>query len=251
MDIEGILLTASEQGASDIHLVCGEPPVIRVDTGLIRLDHPVLEDKELREQLKVMLNEQQQFTLEEHQDVDLSWATESCRYRVNVHFQRGVPAIAMRTVKTKIPPLDSLNLPPAIAPLAELPRGLVLVTGDTGSGKSTTLASLLQQINTTKSRHIITLEDPVEFASAMSSSTKPLKTSVAIEASRVTIPLRLFVSITFGISNVRDSRIMFCTAGSQSKISTAGTIPPPIFGSKVCEITAFNVLASIERTWDC
>ncbi len=163
MDIEGILLTASEQGASDIHLVCGEPPVIRVDTGLIRLDHAVLQDKELREHLTLMLNAQQQTALDEHQDVDLSWATESCRYRVNVHFQRGVPAIAMRTVKTKIPQLDTLNLPPAIAPLAELPRGLVLVTGDTGSGKSTTLASLLQQINSTKHRHIITLEDPVEY----------------------------------------------------------------------------------------
>jgi len=163
MDIKGILSTAAEQGASDIHLVGGEPPVIRVDTGLIRLDHPVLEAKELYEHLKVMLNDIQLSTFNEHQDVDLSWATECCRYRVNVHMQRGIPAIAMRTVKTKIPALDTLNLPPAIAPLAGLPRGLVLVTGDTGSGKSTTLASLLQQINATQSRHIITLEDPVEY----------------------------------------------------------------------------------------
>jgi twitching motility protein PilT len=163
MDIEGILSAASENGASDIHLVTGEPPVIRVDTGLVRLDQPVLEAKELNELLATMLNDNQQATLDEQKDVDLSWATASCRYRVNVHIQSGTPAIAMRTVKTKIPPLDSLNLPPAIAPLAELPRGLVLVTGDTGSGKSTTLASLLQQINMTKSRHIITLEDPVEY----------------------------------------------------------------------------------------
>jgi twitching motility protein PilT len=163
MDIEFILSSAAEQGASDIHLVTGEPPVIRVDTGLIRIDQSVLEAKELTELLAIMLNDNQQATLNEQQDVDLSWATASCRYRVNVHIQRGVPAIAMRTVKTKIPPLDSLNLPPAIAPLVELPRGLVLVTGDTGSGKSTTLASLLQQINLTKSRHIITLEDPVEY----------------------------------------------------------------------------------------
>ena len=163
MDIETILATASEQGASDIHLVCGEPPVIRVDTGLIRIDHPVLESKDLMAHIGVMLNETQQATFEKMQDVDLSWATSHCRYRVNVHLQRGVPAIAMRTVKTKIPPLDSLNLPPAIAELADLPRGLVLVTGDTGSGKSTTLASLLQKINMTQARHIITLEDPVEY----------------------------------------------------------------------------------------
>ena len=163
MDLKGIFLCASEQGASDIHLVCGEPPVIRVDTGLIRLDYPVLQEKELRNHIASMLNDKQQSTLQEHQDVDLSWATESCRYRVNVHLQRGVPAIAMRTVKTKIPALENLNLPPAIAPLAELPRGLVLVTGDTGSGKSTTLASLLERINVTKRSHIITLEDPVEY----------------------------------------------------------------------------------------
>ncbi len=163
MDIGKILLDASLRGASDIHLVSGEPPVIRVDTGLIRLNYPVLDADELKAHLATMLNERQQETLASQQDVDLSWATPDCRYRINVHIQRGVPAIAMRTVKTSIPPLESLNLPPAIAPLAELPRGLVLVTGDTGSGKSTTLASLLQEINKTKNRHIITLEDPVEY----------------------------------------------------------------------------------------
>ncbi len=163
MDINIILSTASNQGASDIHLVSGEPPVVRVDTGLIRLDQPRIESSELNELLATILNDNQQATLDKQQDVDLSWATSGCRYLVNVHIQRGVPAIAMRTVKTEIPPLDSLTLPPSIAPLAELPRGLVLVTGDTGSGKSTTLASLLQEINLKKNRHIITLEDPVEY----------------------------------------------------------------------------------------
>jgi twitching motility protein PilT len=163
MDIDAILKIASEQGASDIHLVSGEPPVIRVDTGLLRLDMPSLKAEELSKQISAMLNDNQQTSFVTNQDVDLSWATEHCRYRVNVHLQGGVPAIAMRTVKTKIPPLDTLNLPPVIAQLAELPRGLVLVTGDTGSGKSTTLASLLQKINEKKARHIITLEDPVEY----------------------------------------------------------------------------------------
>ncbi len=163
MNIEGILSDASKQGASDIHLISGEPPIIRVDTGLLRLDYPIVDENDLRKQLATMLNENQQATLQSQQDVDLSWATATCRYRVNVHIQRGLHAIAMRTVKTSIPPLETLNLPSAIAPLAELPRGLVLVTGDTGSGKSTTLASLLDRINATKNRHIITLEDPVEY----------------------------------------------------------------------------------------
>ena len=163
MDIEAILEVAFEKGASDIHLVSGEPPIIRVDTGLISLDQPMLASEEMKQQVSTMLSEQQLETLKKHQDVDLSWTSLACRYRVNVHMQRGMLAIAMRTVKTSIPPLESLNLPPAIAPLAELPRGLVLVTGDTGSGKSTTLASLLERINTAKHRHIITLEDPVEY----------------------------------------------------------------------------------------
>ncbi len=163
MDIEGILSCASERGASDIHLVSGEPPVIRVDTGLVRLEYPPLQEDELCNQLGTMLNDKQLSTLQTQQDVDLSWATSSCRYRVNVHIQRGLHAISMRTVKSNIPPLETLNLPPAIAPLAELPRGLVLVTGDTGSGKSTTLASLLDRINSSKNKHIITLEDPVEY----------------------------------------------------------------------------------------
>lgn len=163
MDFNNILSYAMEQGASDIHLVTGEQPMVRVDTELVRTDHAVLTKKDMDAFLSKILNDKQQTTFKENQDVDLSWATENCRYRVNVHSQRGVPAVAMRTVKTKIPALETLNLPSAIAPLAELPRGLVLVTGDTGSGKSTTLASLLSRINATQKRHIMTLEDPVEY----------------------------------------------------------------------------------------
>jgi len=163
MDLDGILTTATQRGASDIHLVSGEPPIIRVDTNLMTLEHPPLLPEEIHEHLLTMLNQYQQVALKENQDVDLSWSTTSSRYRVNVHIQSGNPAIAMRTVKTKVPALESLNLPAVIGPLAELPRGLVLVTGDTGSGKSTTLASLLDRINTTRHRHIITLEDPVEY----------------------------------------------------------------------------------------
>ena len=162
-DFQSILETATRHNASDIHLVSGECPIIRVDTNLCRVDLPVLDSEAMDYIIETMLSETHRNTLRKTQDVDLSWTTDSCRYRVNVHYQRGLPAIAMRTVKTKIPPLESLNLPTAIAPLAQLPRGLVLVTGDTGSGKSTTLASLLERINTSTHRHIITLEDPVEY----------------------------------------------------------------------------------------
>ncbi len=162
-DFQSILETATRHNASDIHLVSGECPIIRVDTNLCRVDLPVLDSEAMDYIIETMLSETHRNTLRKTQDVDLSWTTDSCRYRVNVHYQRGLPAIAMRTVKSKIPPLETLNLPSAIEKLVELPRGLVLVTGDTGSGKSTTLASILNRINATKSRHIITLEDPVEY----------------------------------------------------------------------------------------
>jgi twitching motility protein PilT len=162
-DFQSILETATRHNASDIHLVSGESPIIRVDTNLCRVDLPVLDCEAMDFMIETMLSETHRDTLQKKQDVDLSWATDSCRYRVNVHYQRGLPAIAMRTVKSKIPPLETLNLPAAIESLVDLPRGLVLVTGDTGSGKSTTLASLLNRMNATKSRHIITLEDPVEY----------------------------------------------------------------------------------------
>ena len=135
MNIDRILSIANEQGASDIHLVVGQQPMVRVDTALVRIDQPELTKDDLQTQLNDMLNDTQKDQFQSQQDVDLSWETSQCRYRVNVHMQCGLPAIAMRTVKTVIPPLESLNLPPSIASLAELPRGLVLVTGDTGSGK--------------------------------------------------------------------------------------------------------------------
>ena len=162
-DLQAILDTATRHSASDIHLVAGEPPVIRVDTNLCRVDLPRIDSESMQCILETLLNEAQMETLHEVKDIDLSWATSSSRYRVNVHYQRGTTAIAMRTIKSKIPPLETLNLPASIESLVELPRGLVLVTGDTGSGKSTTLASLLDRINATKSKHIITLEDPVEY----------------------------------------------------------------------------------------
>ncbi|HJN71265.1 MAG: PilT/PilU family type 4a pilus ATPase [Phycisphaerae bacterium] len=162
-DFKSILDTATRHNASDIHLVTGESPIIRVDTNLCRVDLPVLDAEAMEYIIETMLGETHKETLQKTQDVDLSWATDTCRYRVNVHYQRGLPAIAMRTVKSNIPPLETLNLPSAIESLVDLPRGLVLVTGDTGSGKSTTLASLLDRINKTKPSHIITLEDPVEY----------------------------------------------------------------------------------------
>jgi len=165
MQLAEILRTAYDHGASDVHLVAGHVPMMRVNTVMTPMDFPVLTAAGVMDSLKSMTNAEQYARFEEHKDLDFSYEVEGlCRYRVNAHMQRGVCAMALRAIKTKVPPMDALTLPDVISRLTYLPRGLVLVTGDTGSGKSTTLAAMIQAMNDRYRKHIITLEDPVEYA---------------------------------------------------------------------------------------
>ncbi|MCC6322852.1 MAG: type IV pilus twitching motility protein PilT [Phycisphaerales bacterium] len=160
-----ILKTAHENDASDIHLVTGHPPMVRIHQVMTQLDFPVIKPEEARAMLEEMCSKEALARFEQIKDSDFSFqAPGLSRYRVNAHMQRGSVGVAMRTIKTKVPPLNMLNLPEVIARLTYLPRGLVLVTGDTGSGKSTTLAAMIQAMNERYRKHIITLEDPVEYA---------------------------------------------------------------------------------------
>lgn len=164
MELDGILRIAAEQGASDVHLVPGHAPTLRVNTQMTPLDGELVTTAHVEAWIEQITRPHQREQLESTMDVDLSHAVKGLgRYRVNIHRQRGVPAMAMRTINDKVPELASLNLPPIIERLAWLPRGLVLVTGDTGSGKSTTLAAMLSAMNSAVRKHIITLEDPVEY----------------------------------------------------------------------------------------
>ncbi|HRP63606.1 MAG TPA: type IV pilus twitching motility protein PilT [Phycisphaerales bacterium] len=165
MQLTEILRTAFEHGASDIHLVSGHVPMMRVNTVMTPMDYAVLTPAGVLEGVKMMLNEEQLARFMELKDLDFSYQVpELCRYRVNAHMQRNSCALAMRAIKTKVPPMSALTLPEVISRLTYLPRGLVLVTGDTGSGKSTTLAAMIQAMNERYRKHIITLEDPVEYA---------------------------------------------------------------------------------------
>ncbi len=165
MQIDAILRTAAEQDASDIHLVANHPPVMRVNTVMTPMDYPILSPDAVRSTLETMLNEELLESFDAQKDVDFSYEVPGLsRYRVNAHMQRGSVGMALRAIKTKVPPLEKLNLPEVISRLTYLPRGLVLVTGDTGSGKSTTLAAMVQAMNERYRKHIITLEDPVEYA---------------------------------------------------------------------------------------
>ncbi|HYE02967.1 MAG TPA: PilT/PilU family type 4a pilus ATPase, partial [Phycisphaerales bacterium] len=128
------------------------------------MDFPVLTPESTRAMFEEMAQKESRETFERQKDADFSFEAKGmARYRVNAHMQRGAVALAMRMIKTKVPPLAGLNLPEVIARLTYLPRGLVLVTGDTGSGKSTTLAAMIQAMNERYKKHIITLEDPVEY----------------------------------------------------------------------------------------
>ena len=164
MHLDAFLHQADSLSASDIHLVPGHVPMVRVDTVMRGLEAPVLTCTDLEQFVATLTNEEQQERLASHKDLDLSYAVESIgRYRVNIHRQRTGLAIAMRAIRDAVPPLESLNLPQVVQRFAMLPRGLVLVTGDTGSGKSTTLAAVIQAINGHQRKHVITLEDPIEY----------------------------------------------------------------------------------------
>ncbi len=164
MDLHEILRSAYEHDASDVHLIAGHPPFMRVHQVMTPMDYPALTPDEASEMLARMAPPEAQRTFDAQHDADFSYEVpDLARYRVNAHLQKGTVGLALRVIKTKVPPLSALNLPEVIARLTYLPRGLVLVTGDTGSGKSTTLAAMIQAMNERYSKHIITLEDPVEY----------------------------------------------------------------------------------------
>ncbi len=165
MDLHQILKAAYDAGASDVHLVAGNPPVMRVNQVMTVMEkYPVISKEHGRAFFEIMANPDVRATFERQKDADFSYYIEGlARYRVNAHMQRGGLGLAMRMIKTKVPPLAALSLPEVIARLTYLPRGLVLVTGDTGSGKSTTLAAMIEAMNQRYRKHIITLEDPVEY----------------------------------------------------------------------------------------
>ena len=153
-----------ERNASDLHLTVGSPPQLRVDGRLMRTDMEPLTAELTKKLAYSIMNEKQRKKFEETWEVDLSFGIENLsRFRCNVFVQRGNVAAAIRQIPYKIESFQELGLPKVIASLANLPRGLVLVTGPTGSGKSTTLAALIDKVNRERYTHILTVEDPIEY----------------------------------------------------------------------------------------
>jgi len=163
-DFADVLIEVMELGASDLHLTAGSPPMVRKRGQLQPLDYPMLTPQVTRETIYSFLTNDQRKKLENELQVDLSYSIPGrARFRVNAYFQRASLSAAFRLIPTEMPRFESLGLPATIREFTKKPRGFVLVTGPTGSGKSTTLASMIDLINRERHEHIMTVEDPIEF----------------------------------------------------------------------------------------
>jgi twitching motility protein PilT len=153
-----------DRKASDLHITAGAPPVFRVDGEIVRSSEKVVTPEISKQIAYSVLTEEQQKRYENHKELDFSFGIQGLsRFRANVYQQRGVTSIAIRKIPFEILDFQTLGLPPAVKELSEKINGLVLITGPTGSGKSTTLASIIDKINTERAAHVITIEDPIEY----------------------------------------------------------------------------------------
>jgi twitching motility protein PilT len=164
MDITDLLIQTKERNASDLHLTVGSPPTLRLNGRLTRLELPIMGREEMHTMLYDILTDEQKARFEATHDLDFSLELSGVgRFRVNAFLQRLGEGLVLRLIPSKIKTLDELGMPPILKDLAMKDRGLVLVTGPTGSGKSTTLAGMVDHMNNNREDHIITIEDPIEF----------------------------------------------------------------------------------------
>jgi twitching motility protein PilT len=162
--LDELLKRALERGASDIHVVSCHRPIFRIHTELVDAEFDVVGPEQAVALVKEMVGTRRYAQFLRRRDLDFSAEVPGMgRFRVNAHFQRDTVAIAFRAIPSKVPPLAGLNLPPVVSSFTDLPRGLVLVTGETGAGKSTTLAAMIDAMNHKYGYHVITLEDPIEY----------------------------------------------------------------------------------------
>jgi twitching motility protein PilT len=164
LSLQALLKAMTDKGSSDLHVTVGSPPRLRIDGDLVRLQTEPLNATDTKTLCYSVMNDAQKLRFEEDLEIDFSFGIRGmARFRANVYMQQACVAGAFRVVPYQIIPLEDLGLPPVVTELTERPRGLVLCTGPTGSGKSTTLASMIDRINTKLKGHIVTVEDPIEF----------------------------------------------------------------------------------------
>lgn len=171
MKIDELLSKLTIAKASDLLLVDGHPPYLRVGNSLVKQGTKILSPEDVEELITSLVSKEQLEEFKKVKELDFAYEDQGSRYRINLHYQRGNMAATVRRIPKEIPTLDQLNLPKIIKGFTNLERGLVLVTGPTGSGKSTTQAAMINEINSIRQCHIITIEDPIEFV-------HPIKLSV-------------------------------------------------------------------------
>jgi len=164
MDIKELFQIAVKKKASDIHLVAGLQPILRIDGNLIEIkEKKAITNKELEQNIFEMLTKEQKEKFVAERELDLGFELNNSRFRVNLHYERNNVGLVARIISDEMPSLEDLGMPKVITDLLNLKQGLILVTGPTGCGKSTTLAAMINYINTSRRCHIITLEDPIEY----------------------------------------------------------------------------------------
>ena len=167
LSLQALLKAMLDKGASDLHITAGSPPRLRIDNELAKLQTEPLGPVDTKTLCYSVMNDAQKLRFEEDLEIDFSFGIRGlARFRANVYMQQSCVAGAFRIVPYQVIPLENLGMPPVVTELCDRPRGLVLVTGPTGSGKSTTLASMIDRINTKQRGHIVTIEDPIEFQHA-------------------------------------------------------------------------------------
>jgi twitching motility protein PilT len=238
--IKDLLNLVIKSGASDLHITTGEPPILRINGTLTRTEFAALSVEQSKTVCYKLLNQKQIDYLEKHHEIDCSYGVEGIgRFRINVYKDRLGYSAALRTISENIPAMEKLGLPPLVKDIAQLPRGLVLVTGPTGSGKSTTLASIVDWINTHRAEHIITIEDPIEFIHKSKKSivnqrevaTDTLSFSSALRASLREDPdviligeMRDLETISLAIRAAETGHLVFATLHTSSAASTIDRI---------------------------
>jgi twitching motility protein PilT len=164
VDIHELMKIAVDRRASDLHITVGRPPVLRVKGQLLDLDYDPLDSRMARNLIYSMLKEERQEEFEKNYELDIAYECPGVgRFRVNVYWHKGFVGSALRVIEARIPTLKELSMPDLLGELAMLPSGLIILTGPTGCGKSTTLAAMIDVINSRRSCHIVTIEDPIEY----------------------------------------------------------------------------------------
>ena len=264
MDLTELLAFVVKNKASDLHLSSGLPPMIRVHGDIRRINVPALEHKDVHGMVYDIMNDGQRKFYEENLECDFSFAVPNlARFRVNAFVQQRGAAAVLRTIPSKVLTLDELKCPKIFVEIADQPRGIVLVTGPTGSGKSTTLAAMINHINETEQGHILTIEDPIEFVHESKKSlinqrevgphtlsfSNALRSALREDPDVILVgEMRDLETIRLALTGAETGHLVF---GTLHTSSAAMRPRPSAVGTRFCVTIPCKVPASCIRTWSC